>query len=201
VQRLRGVAASGNANPPWLGTIVIDAGSCGQDPYDLINHAQAVYDADPQHNVVFSIHVYGMWCDLAAGVPCDQAPGWGGYDLPTLFDAMAATGLPFLIGEFGPGADIGPSPTMLTPGTVITNADARNFGWIAWAWDDKAGDWSPPGRPYCNPSGEWFNLVIKCGDGSGYSTSLSSDLTTFGQEVVENPTYGLKATAEPATVF
>ena len=39
-------------------------------------------------------------------------------DLTQGFDQMQATGLPIFIGEFGPGKNVGPSPTMVTPGTI-----------------------------------------------------------------------------------
>jgi len=47
-----------------------------------------------------------------------------------------------IIGEFGPGRNIGPSPTNITPQAIIQAAEARNLGWLAWAWDDNpsAGD-------------------------------------------------------------
>jgi mannan endo-1,4-beta-mannosidase len=198
IKRLRGINATGNANPPWLGTIIIDAAGCGQDPYNFLNStfAQEVFNADPQKNIVFSVHVYGFYCEPSLGIPCGVAPDWSTLPLAATLDSLQATGFPFIIGEFGPGRRIGPSPTLLNPGTIIQDADARNFGWVAWAWDDRAGGtW-----PMCDTD-TWFNMVYRCGDGAGYATSLSSDLTLFGRDVVENPTYGLRARATKATVF
>jgi hypothetical protein len=92
-----------------------------------------------------------------------------------------STGAAFVIGEFGPGRDIGPSPTMLTPQEVIGAAEANHLGWMAWAWDDhdlSSGD----------SDNDSFGLAY---DPSTYSTS--SDLTIYGQDVVEgclNPAPG-----------
>jgi hypothetical protein len=158
-------------------TISVDSGGCGQDNADLAKYAQAVFDADPQKNVIFDQHIYGNW-GLDAGKQSWQQGLIAG------FDALVATGLPVIIGEFGPGRNIGPSPTNLTPQAIIQAAEARNLGWLAWAWDD-------------NPSGgdDWFALSLN-GD---YNSS--ADLTIFGKSVVEGPGYGLLALAKPATAW
>jgi hypothetical protein len=160
-------------------TLVVDAGGCGQDNADLAQYASAVFNSDPQRNVVFDQHIYGNWS-------ADGSSSWQ-TNLATGLDALAATGLPMIVGEFGPGRNIGPSPTMMTPGQTIQAADARGIGWIAWAWDDPAGEWSSM------PTDDWFALSLT-GD---YQSS--ADLTTFGKDVVENATYGLKAMAKPAS--
>jgi len=162
-------------------TLVVDAGGCGQDNADLAQYAAAVFNSDPQKNVVFDQHVYGEW-------KSGSGQSWQ-TDLGTGLDALAATGLPFILGELGPGRNIGPSPTMITPGQIIQAAEARGFGWLAWAWDDPAGEWQSA------PSDDWFALSFT-GD---YRSS--ADLTTFGKDVVENPVYGLKALQKPASLF
>jgi uncharacterized protein YjdB len=156
--------------------IMVDSGGCGQDKDDLVNYASAILNSDPQKNVIFSIHIYGNWTASGEQYKIDLNSG---------LDDLAATGLCIVVGEFGPGRNIGPSPTTMTPGQIITAADAHNFGWLAWAWDD------PP-----TPSDEnWFAMSW---DGS-YNTS--SDLTLFGKDVVENSTYGLEAKAVKQTGF
>jgi len=169
----------------YLCTIVVDAGGCGQDPTNLMQYAQAVFDADPQHNVVFSIHIYGAWASFP-GETYDG--GWPKpFELPGDLDALAGLGLPVIVGEFGPGRNIGPSPSTATPSQVIAAADANNFGWLAWAWDDNPG-----------AGDNWFSLTTNL----YYSPATSAeDLTLFGQDVVEDPTQGLRVAAEPATIF
>ena len=60
----------------------------------------------------------------------------GNYQLRTARLAALAqsTGAAFVIGEFGPGRNIGPSPTTLTPQEVVSAAEANGLGWMAWAW-------------------------------------------------------------------
>lgn len=160
----------------YLATISVTSGGCGQDNADLAQYAQAVFNSDPQKNVIFDQHVYGNFSDPAT-LSWEQ-------DFLTGMNALQATGLAIIVGEFGPGRDIGPSPTMITPDQVIQAAESHNLGWIAWAWDDNpaAGD-------------AWFSL-----SNNGNFTS-SADLTTFGKVVVQNPTYGLLALARANTAF
>jgi hypothetical protein len=70
---------------------------------------------------------------------------------------------------------------------------------MAWAWDDSWNSNNP--WPMCATDESGFNLVYRCGDGQGYATSLTTDLTRYGRDVVENPAYGLRARATKATVF
>jgi hypothetical protein len=99
----------------------------------------------------------------------------GNYELKAARLAALAqsTGAAFVIGEFGPGRNIGPSPTMLTPQEVIGEAEAYGLGWMAWAWDDN-------------------DLSGAASDNAGFAMTYhsgtygsSSDLTMFGQQVVE----------------
>ena len=158
----------------YLGTLLIDAGGCGEDAADIINYGQAVFNSDPQKNILFSIHIY-----------YNVQPG----KAASYLSALAATKLPIIVGEFGPGRNIGPAPTNLTPGELIAAANANNMGWIAWAWDDN------------NLNGglsddNWFALAYNPG-----IYNSSSDLTIFGKDVVENATYGIKNTAVAASIF
>jgi mannan endo-1,4-beta-mannosidase len=162
----------------YLGALMVDSGGCGQDMDDLQKYSGAVFNSDPQKNVIFSFHVYGRTTPANVGSLFAQ--------LSTL---RASTGAAYVIGEFGPGRNIGPSPTVVTPGEVITTAEANGLGWLAWAWDDinlengRADD-------------TWFSMSY---NPSVYT--VPADLTIFGKDVVLNPTYGIKALATPATIF
>jgi mannan endo-1,4-beta-mannosidase len=164
----------------YLGPLVIDAGGCGQDLADLLNYSTAVFTSDPQRNVIFSLHIYGGTPNAAVA----------NANLAQLSALAASAGMAFVVGEFGPGRNIGPSPTLLTPGEVITAAEANGIGWIAWAWDDN--DLSGG-----SSDNNWFSMTYH---GPGYYNQ-TSDLTTYGQDVVLNPGYGLQALARPASSF
>lgn len=158
----------------YRSTIAVDSGGCGQNWEDIAYYGRAVFNSDPQKNVIFDMHVYGVY----------GSGQWSQPLLPAL-DKLKATGLPIVIGEFGPGRNIGPSPTTLTPAEIMKASEERGFGWLAWAWDD----------PAYNANDNWFALSYN-GD---YRSS--ADLTTFGKVVVEHATYGLVRLARPATVF
>ena len=113
--------------------LVIDSGGWGQDPYDFLNYAPAVFASDPQKNVIFSLHIYGGFYDSVSGVASTYN---GQYDLQPITNSLAALGLPIIYGEFGPGRNVGPSPTLVTPARVIQAAEGANFGWMPWSWDD-----------------------------------------------------------------
>jgi mannan endo-1,4-beta-mannosidase len=166
-------------------TLQITAGGCGQDNDDLVKYAQAVFDADPQKNVIFDQHIYGNWASDAT------AASWQvGFDAGLA--ALKATGLVTMIGEFGSGNGIGPSPTDLKPLDIIKGAEANGLGWMAWAWDDPA--YNP------NPSTD-FALSMGAQAPYGGDYTSTNDLTPFGKIVVETPGWGLKALAVPQTAF
>jgi hypothetical protein len=210
----------------YLGPILIDSGGCGQDDADLLQYSRAVFDSDPQRNIIFSIHLYTTANDHSAtirsistqparvnvgGVPgawtvtlSVDSSSWGAYTgggtvldyngnyalRIARFAALAqTTGAAYLIGEFGPGRNIGPSPTTVTPAEIITAAEANGVSWLPWAWDDNdlAG---------CKADNNWFSMTYNCG-----AYAQPSDLTLYGQDVVLNQTYGIHVLAKPATIF
>jgi mannan endo-1,4-beta-mannosidase len=156
-------------------TLLIDSGGYGQDAADILKYAQAVFDSDPQKNVIISLHIYGNWMRPATA-------SWQ-QDYDTLLAQMSLLNVPIVIGEFGPGNNIGPSPTLITPLAVMTTAEVYSWGWLAWAADDGNTD-------------TWFALLY---NNAVYNTS--ADLTIFGKVVVDNPIYGLKAIAVRAVAL
>jgi mannan endo-1,4-beta-mannosidase len=166
-------------------TISVTAGGCGQDPSAIVKYGREIFESDPEKNVIFDQHIYGEYQDLAGGAPgkFDDQP-----DLDDHFAALAATGLVVVLGEFGPGRNIGPSPTTIDPLRVVELAERHQLGWLAWAWDDN-------------------NLSDGVSDDKGFGMSVrggydrSEDLTLFGRSIVEHPRWGLKALAKRASIF
>jgi mannan endo-1,4-beta-mannosidase len=159
------------------GLLMIDSGGCGQDVDDIAKYGTAVLAGDPLHNIVFSLHVYGDTPDVTT--------------LNTNLDRLKSTGLSFVIGEFGPGRDIGPSPTNLAPADVMASALARGIGTLAWAADD---------NDLANSMADdnWFCMFYNL---TKAYTGDAADLTTFGKVVVNDPTVGLLAVARTAGGF
>jgi hypothetical protein len=254
----------------YLSTLLIDAGGCGQDLADLVTYSGAVFESDPQKNVMFALHLYGSvndytasitgiqkgnptvvtlggtsvchpfalsYCPTLAGMtntysgltsyelsgvqgmtqingeqPAPQNVGgssgaWtvtlnvdsssfgdytsGGtivdYDgnyallIPRLAALGATTGAAYAITEFGPGRNIGPSPTLATPLEIVSTAEASGLGWVAWAWDDN-------NLANSQTNNEWFGMTY-----NGGAYTQDTDLTMYGQQIVEgctNPSPG-----------
>ena len=129
------------------------------------------------------------WANYAGGGSLVDYNGNYAVRMARLADLSKDTGAAYIVGEFGPGRNIGPSPTSVTPAQIITAADANGVGWIAWAWDDND-------LPGCKSDNNWFSMTYSCG-----TYDRPSDLTIFGQEVVLNPSYGIAPLGRPATIF
>ena len=99
------------------------------------------------------------------------------------------TGAAYIVGEFGPGKNIGPSPTLVTPGQIITAAEANGIGWLVWAWDDN-------NLANCSSDDRWFSMTKGCG-----RYTQASDLTNFGKDVELDPNYGIAVLAKRASIF
>ncbi|MBV8306525.1 MAG: cellulase family glycosylhydrolase [Gammaproteobacteria bacterium] len=154
--------------------VVIDTGSWGQDFEDLLNYSTQVFDSDPERNVIFSLHLY---------YNAEEALSQN--ILPRLAALSRTAGMVFIVGEFGPGRNIGPSPTLVTPAQIIGAAERSGLGWMAWSWDST-------NLSSCRANDESMSMTYHCGQYSG-----TSDLTLYGRDLVLNPTYGLKALARP----
>jgi Cellulase (glycosyl hydrolase family 5) len=159
----------------WLGPILIDSGGCGQDMADLTTYSGQVFNSDPQKNVIFALHIYG-------NIPTASVAS----DIAQLAALAKSTGAVYAVTEFGPGNNIGPSPTLTTPQSIVAAAQANGLGWLAWAWDDNnlSGGAS-------NNSG--FSMTLA---GPGTYTGTGSQLTSYGQVMVP-----LIQTATPASIF
>jgi mannan endo-1,4-beta-mannosidase len=103
--------------------LMADAPMWGQDWQNIMrDNAASVLAADPQHNTVFSIHMYGVY-DTAA-------------EITAYFDAFRTAGLPLVVGEFG---------NMHTDGnpdedTIMAEAQARGLGYLGWSWSGNSSD-------------------------------------------------------------
>jgi hypothetical protein len=84
-----------------------------------------------------------------------------------------STGAAFAVTEFGPGRNIGPSPTLATPLEIVSAAEEHGLGWLAWAWDDND-------MAQSETNNEGFGMTYH----SGEYTGSSSNLTMFGQQIV-----------------
>jgi mannan endo-1,4-beta-mannosidase len=102
--------------------IMADAPMWGQDWQGIMrDNARTVFNADPDRNTVFSIHMYGVY-DTAA-------------EINAYFDAFRNAGLPLVVGEFGHNhSDGNPDED-----TIMAQAQARGLGYLGWSWSGNGG--------------------------------------------------------------
>jgi len=99
--------------------LVIDASGWGRDYQVLFDEGPTLLDGDPEHNLIFSAHLYDpMSRDQIAGV------------LQTAVDAE----LPFIVGEFANRSPAGSCGGALDYVAIISEANAREIGWLPWSW-------------------------------------------------------------------
>lgn len=157
--------------------IMVDAGGCGQSMATLRNWGGEVLGHDPQRNVVFSIHMYNEWRE-------ETDPSAGDFSnlqrIRSELEAAQAQGLPIVVGEFSSDEF---EPDVYRARHILRTADELGIGWMAWAWNHNT------------PS--TLNMM----PGTNYVYNSESDLTPFGDLLINDPVYGIKATSVRASVF
>lgn len=113
--------------------------------------------------------------------------------------ALASSGICVIIGEFGPGRNIGASPTLVSPEEVVAACETNNVGWIYWAMDDHD-------ESNGSSSNSWFGCSpwvssSEATDGAGYWDGKPSALTQQGLDIILSPNSGLANLATPAPYF
>lgn len=127
VERLR---AAGHEN-----LIMIDSGGkCAQNPRGILEFGQEIVDADPLHNIVFSVHLYAYWKTEG------RLANWpeGQFRLQEWIKKFRDAPFPVVFGEFG-----GPNPKInadydvkVAMGTCQDGMDGRLF-WMDFDSDNK----------------------------------------------------------------
>ncbi|SBT37134.1 cellulase family glycosylhydrolase [Micromonospora auratinigra] len=103
-------------------TIMVDGPNWGQDwSFTMRDNAGTVFNADPQKNTVFSIHMYGVF-DTAA-------------EITDYLGRFRSAGLPIVVGEFGFNhSDGNPDED-----TIMSYSQANGIGYLGWSWSGNGG--------------------------------------------------------------
>jgi mannan endo-1,4-beta-mannosidase len=100
--------------------VMVDGPMWGQDWQNIMrNTANRVFTADPDRNIVFSIHMYSVY-NTAAKVA-------------DYLNAFRSAGLPLVVGEFGS------SQAGATTDAIMSEAQSRGLGYIGWSWSGNGG--------------------------------------------------------------
>ncbi|MEU0239371.1 cellulase family glycosylhydrolase [Nocardiopsis sp. NPDC006198] len=104
-------------------TLVVDAPNWGQDwSGTMRDNAQGVFDADPDANTVFSVHMYGVYQQESTVV--------------SYLEHFTDAGLPLIVGEFG----IDHSDGNPDEDAIMAHTERLGLGYIGWSW---SGNGSP----------------------------------------------------------
>lgn len=104
-------------------TLMIDGPNWGQDQNGIMSRAAPeIFNADPQKNILFSVHMYG-WYPSAASVESYLRP-------------YQNRNLPIVVGEFGNSH----SGTAVAYQSIMSYTQRHNIGWIAWSWSGNNAD-------------------------------------------------------------
>ncbi|MEM9457053.1 MAG: glycoside hydrolase family 5 protein [Myxococcota bacterium] len=109
-------------------TLIVDGPNWGQDwSHTMRNGAQAqqIFDADPDANVIFSVHMYDVYGTDAV--------------VEEYFTEFRATGLPLIVGEFA--ADHGPGAPVAAE-AIMSRCEAMGLGYLGWSWSGNSGELS-----------------------------------------------------------
>jgi len=102
--------------------IMVDAPNWGQDnSFTMRNNAAAVFNADPDRNTVFSVHMYGEFNTDSK--------------INSYLSYFINNSLPIVIGEFGhKHSDGDPNEN-----AIMALAQAHDIGYLGWSWSGNTG--------------------------------------------------------------
>jgi hypothetical protein len=163
--------------------IMVDAGgACAQNPRSVRDRGQDIVDADPEHNVMFDVHMYSYWRSDMTGVGAWNDNGLGSpWNIEAELQAIHDRGLALVVGEVG--YDTSPQVGYETRPALQTFKD-MGIGFLAWSWNSNSD-----------------NTLDLSTDNMGWRYDSSADLTAGGRLFIEDPQLGLQATAQSSTAF
>ena len=109
--------------------LVIDGADWGKNLEQLVRVGPALLQADPNHNLLFSVHTY--WPVIFGATP---------EFITAQFEAAVNAGLPFIVGEFSAFGAFAGAESMCSPSgrvdyqMILTETHRLDIGWLAWEW-------------------------------------------------------------------
>ncbi|MDQ0196884.1 cellulase family glycosylhydrolase [Paenibacillus wynnii] len=152
-------------------TLVVDASGWGQNSSPIKAYGNTLLSHDPDHNTMFSIHMYGSWNDSSR--------------IGTELQAIKNLGLAVMIGEFGYNYNNGNNNLGCTVNAqeVMNQAQSKGIGYLAWSWagNDSSNAWldlvsSSDWQTFTS----WGNLVFNGTNGIKATSVKASIFNTGG---------------------
>jgi mannan endo-1,4-beta-mannosidase len=116
-------------------TLVIDASGYAQNAPSVFDNADALLAGDPEHNLLFSLHMYTAYSSAA--------------QVDSVLNQAVDSSVPLIVGEFG----LQLSGTDVAWEQILATCTELGLGYIAWSWMgndagtahlDMAEDWGGP---------------------------------------------------------
>lgn len=135
--------------------LMVDAAGWGQEVSSLTSQANNILSADPDRNIIFSVHMYGT-----AGAPGKVA---------TNINNLLSQNIAFVIGEFGWYHSDGD----VDEDAILTTTQQKGIGCLAWSW------WGNGGGL------DYLDLVSNQYDENSYTTqSAEGNSCNWGQKMM-----------------
>lgn len=109
--------------------IMIDADCWGQNEKNLLSVGPRLLQADPEHNLIFSIH---MWWPSERHNAAETGFATVQERITACLEKSVEIDLPLVVGEFAPIAagDIKAIPYR----HIMSECERLNIGWLCWSW-------------------------------------------------------------------
>ncbi|CAF0900463.1 unnamed protein product [Didymodactylos carnosus] len=162
----------------YSGVLLIDSPRSGQSARAIRRKGTDIIQSDPEHNILFSVHVYVQWCTWPLFT----------YNIRSHLLSYRRLNLPLIIGEF---AASHPMPKFLQ--CTLVQIDIKilmkecydlRIGYIGWSWKGNGNDECGHVMSYLDMSKDWNG----------------TQLTQWGNSLIYNE-YGINQTSSTCTIF
>ncbi len=123
--------------------LVVDANGFGQNAASVLTNGQALLDTDPQHNLLFSVHMYGNY-----------AGNMGPTRITNALQQASDQQLPLIVGEFGWQAgnqNLRPIDFRL----ILSECTRLGLGYFPWSWKGNSGNVT-----YLDMAVDWSGMTL-----------------------------------------
>ena len=152
--------------------LMVDSAGWGQYPDSIKNYGRSVFNADPQKNTVFSIHMY------------EYAGGNASMVKNNINNALS-TGVPVVIDEFGGQHTDGDVDEY----TIMSYCEQKGVGYLGWSWKGNSGglDYLDIARNWDGSSlTTWGNTLFNDANGIRKTSSVCSVYTSSSSSSTNN---------------
>ncbi len=103
-------------------TLVVDAPGWGQNIRPILEAGQQLIDDDPQHNILFSVHMYGSWNNPK--------------NIVSTLTSAKDKQLPLIVGEFGYNHNDGHNNLKCKADhrLILSTCHRLGYGFMPWSW-------------------------------------------------------------------